>query len=1308
MQQRRIDAARWRPYAPRVRPGNVLADRFTIEREAGSGGMGTVYRARDAATGEPVALKVLHRRAPSELQRFEREARLLSELGHAHVVRYVAHGTTPIGEPWLAMEWIDGEDLDARLTRQGLTILEALAVCEGVASALATAHARGIVHRDVKPSNVMLRGNVVSDPVLLDFGIARDRGTKGVTIAGSMLGTLGYMSPEQARGEPDIDARADVFSLGCILFECLTGRAAFIGENFMAVLGKVLVADVPRVIDLRPDIPASLDALVASMLSKERERRPRDALFVMSALLAAREGGIVELGRARPSERPPSLTAGEQRLVSVLAIASPEEPDAPDAVQAAETIVSSPSRDSLREVAESAGARLEVLADGSSIAMCTGSGSANDEAQRAARCALAIRRAHPNARMALSTGRARLGERLPVGEAIDRAASLLGSAREAEIRVDEITAGFLDARFELGGDARGLYLRAERPVVEAKRLLLGRETACVGRDRELGLLTDTFDECVGDEVARAVVVTGAAGIGKSRLRYELVRRVRARVGEAEKSEVWVARGDPIAAASPFALVAQLVRAAAALSDDEAREVSLAKLRARVARHVEPNAVERVAAFLAELIALPSELHSEDASFELAAAREDAVLMGDQMRRAFDDFLAAECRERPLLVIVEDLQWGDLPSVRCFDAALRLLRERPFMVVALARPELVDVFPNLWADRSTLHIALGPLGRKAAEAMVRGALGDTAPPSVVAELVERGEGNPFFLEELVRAVSERGSSALPPTVLAMVQARLDELDVETRRVLRAASVFGQTFWSHGVAALLGGDARTAYIEPCLDTLVEREIIVRKAPVKFEGLAELSFRHGLVRDAAYAMLTDEDRVLGHRLAGAWLESVGERDARALAEHFERGGDHPRTIAAYRRAAEHAVEGSDYGVALACVERALQAGASGESRGVLLGLAAEAHHWRADFAAVESFGAEALALLRPGTAQSYAVLGRLAIAMGRRGGTERLVALVSAIPEPETTEAAGAYVVALSHLAAQLLFVGRYDLANAVIERIDACGSDVAMVGWVHDARATRAMIDGDSDGCLTAMQAARDAFLRAGDMRNACIQHGYVGYGYLEVGELLEAERALRAAFEEAERLGMQHTASTAKHNLGRALSQLGRLDEARDVEKQAVAEFVQQGDKRLEGGARRYLAQIHLLRGELDDAEREARASLDALEAVPPMRAVATATLAEVLLARGASVDALDLARDAGDTLDQLGTIEEGAGAIRLTLADALLANGDLGAARTVITIARDLLLESAARVADPSRRAKMLELIPEHARIVARARQLGA
>ncbi len=181
--------------------------------------------------------------------------------------------------------------------------------------------------------------------------------------------------------------------------------------------------------------------------------------------------------------------------------------------------------------------------------------------------------------------------------------------------------------------------------------------------------------------------------------------------------------------------------------------------------------------------------------------------------------------------------------------------------------------------------LGPLSRRASEELVRGLLDDRADAKAVEATVRRADGNPFYLEELVRSV-ETAPEAIPATVVGMAQSRLQTVSPEARRLLRAASVYGARFWKGGVAALLGeqdGDK----IDVLLDELEQSELVVRSRRSAFPGELELEFRQTLLRDAAYALLTDEDRKLGHRLAGEWLLKVGEPDWNLVAQHFERGG-------------------------------------------------------------------------------------------------------------------------------------------------------------------------------------------------------------------------------------------------------------------------------------------------------------------------------------------------------------------------------------------------------------------------------------
>src|SRR5215813_10231530 len=208
---------------------DLLDERFEVEHQTRAGGMGEVFRGRDRVSGQAVAIKVISDRRDHHGARFAREVQLLAELSHPGIVRYISHGTTRLGALFLVMEWLDGEDLRRRLEREPLTMGESVALATRVAEALGAAHARGIVHRDLKPSNLFLPDGRIDQVKILDFGIAHKEGLTQLTQTGTLIGTPGYMAPEQARGQEGIDARADVFALGCVLFECLTGSRPFQG-----------------------------------------------------------------------------------------------------------------------------------------------------------------------------------------------------------------------------------------------------------------------------------------------------------------------------------------------------------------------------------------------------------------------------------------------------------------------------------------------------------------------------------------------------------------------------------------------------------------------------------------------------------------------------------------------------------------------------------------------------------------------------------------------------------------------------------------------------------------------------------------------------------------------------------------------------------------------------------------------------------------------------------------------------------------------------------------------------------------------
>ena len=257
---------------------------YTLERELGRGSAATVYLARDAKHARQVALKILHPELAAALgaERFQREIRMLARLQHPHILPLYDSGEAA-GTLYFVMPYVEGESLGARLKRDGrLPIAEAVRIARELLGALAYAHAHDIVHRDIKPENILL---AAGQPLLADFGVARAIGrasgaTHRLTDAGVVVGTPAYMSPEQASADPVLDGRSDLYSLGCVLYEMLAGRAPWAGSSAHKVIARRFVEQPLPLGKLRPEVPREVqDAVMRALHSAPDDRWPTAESF---------------------------------------------------------------------------------------------------------------------------------------------------------------------------------------------------------------------------------------------------------------------------------------------------------------------------------------------------------------------------------------------------------------------------------------------------------------------------------------------------------------------------------------------------------------------------------------------------------------------------------------------------------------------------------------------------------------------------------------------------------------------------------------------------------------------------------------------------------------------------------------------------------------------------------------------------------------------------------------------------------------------------------------------------------------------
>jgi len=876
----------------------LLAQRFVLEREVGRGGMGIVYRAHDQMSGQSVALKVIALPGidAGEEARFRREGRLLAALHHPAIVRVVAFGQLDEGQPYVAMEWLEGEDIAQRQRRAPLPLGDCLGIVAQVGDALAAAHAAGIVHRDVKPSNVILLGSAPgqSGPFqvkLVDFGVASAADSK-LTRTGAIVGTPAYMAPEQARGDGEVDSRADLYALGATLFEMITGRPPHVGPTPIAILARLVTTPAPRLADIYPDVPRRLDELMARLLATAPCERPSSASEV------GRELREVADALGSDSNRRPQLEGDYQATAASLATTGKGGGTRLVTTIVATQVPKGAPRARLLTHLRARGADATELGGDAIVCHLGVRKAQGDEAGRA--LDLALRIARLSATVGVATGRTRIDRTRPTGEVVDRAAALARDAQRGQVLADTTTTELTRGRFEL-------QLNDDGSAVVGTPVRGRRETAggapFVGRQAELAQIVAAFERGVDDGTPIVVTITGAPGIGKTRLQREALSRI---ASHASAPRVLLTRSESFARNHALGAVGDVARGLTGMARGARMDQALEATDALLAWTRVPCSVAS------------RELLARLVTNEVLPHLDDARGSRDALWLVLTDITLGMAKRTPLVLVLEDAQWADTESMAWIDHLLARASGRALCVIAAARPTLWRDDPARFEGRDHVRIELRPLSRRHAKAIAVSILGDRANgdrgEALADSIAQQSGGLPLFAEELARLAAAGRNASDAPTIEAAMQVHLDTLDDSGRDAAAKLAVFGHVGWDVGLLAI-GVDRAPDAVRD----LTAAEILVEQAHARFPGTREFAFKHALMREVAYASLGEDLLRECHRHAGRWLATMGEDDA-VVARHLELGGDGLTAAGYLEKAARRSLAAHALPEAVAFAEKAL----------------------------------------------------------------------------------------------------------------------------------------------------------------------------------------------------------------------------------------------------------------------------------------------------------------------------------------------------------------------------------------------------
>jgi len=934
------------PRSPLLRIPERLG-RYEIKSLLGRGGMGAVYLGFDTQLGRQVAIKILPdetSRQPRARERFLREAQAAAALNHPGIC--TIHSIEEDGEIlFLVLEYIQGRSFRALTVDGASGWPPEPAVAAGyilqIAEALAAAHDVGIIHRDIKSSNLMRTptGRVK----VLDFGLAKISGAAPLTGEGLHLGTPAYASPEQIRGEP-IDVRTDLWSLGIVFYEILTGHLPFDGDNTAALVHALLSGDPQPVRQLRPGISAALARVVERLLVKNRERRMASALALIDELrpLAQAAPEEIETTSLKPSFKPfkpgtqgsgsrthmeTLLGTAERRTVTFLymELASAVASDDPEDFQTA----LEQSREVCAKVVARHQGSMQPWTGNAAMAYFGYPEALEKAAALAVSAGLALAGVfgrgqagfHFRAGVATSLTVADIGGVGAIsGEGFELARTLAHRAGTNEVLIGETTKTHVAGHFELGQEEEmpigGRQVRCwqvlHASTARSRFQLMPRAalTPLAGRDHELHLLLRQWQGAIEGH-GHITLIGAEPGLGKSRLAYELKQNV-ARNPAAALIECFC--GQQYANSALFPVVDCLERL---WFESEVRAMQPGeKLRVIEGGLAELGfALPTTVPLFAQLLGVPAPQYPP---LEITPERQRLLTL-----QALVNIVVERASRQPLLFVVEDLHWADPTTLEMLRMMVDQVPTVRLMALYTHRPE----YAAEWLHRGHVSsIALDRLSRADSLALAScAARGEALDSGTMAQIVGNSDGVPLFLEELTKTVAESGAGSsstgkmpVPGSLSDSFIARLDQLGAP-RNVARMASVLGREFPQGLLAAV--SELPEDELQRSLDRLVEAEVFYVRGSGRRRTYI---FKHALLQNAAYDSLLKKARLALHQQVAELLvrefPEMAARQPEVVAGHFTEAGLGEQSIGYWHQAGMSALQRSAHLEALSHFERGL----------------------------------------------------------------------------------------------------------------------------------------------------------------------------------------------------------------------------------------------------------------------------------------------------------------------------------------------------------------------------------------------------